>query len=206
MTTAETAPGASPSRAANGSCRSPAGATAHELILTPVSGADIAELYALHADPALFRHDSTEPLTELEQMRRVLASWMTHREQHGFGHVTVRAADDPDGSVLGVCGASRMRLTGRDVISLYYRFSTKAQGRGVARTAVRALLADLRTLLGDEEDIVVATDPDNQPSIRLAESLGLRRTGGVHPTRKAELIVLAGSLADIGVEHGSEAT
>lgn len=68
------------------------------LRLSPVVGDDLEELFALHSDPRAFAEDTTAPLTQLTQMRQVLALWRSAWEQDGRGYLTVRAraVDGPD--------------------------------------------------------------------------------------------------------------
>lgn len=143
------------------------------LRLAPVTEADEAELFALHADPRAFVGDSTEPLTDPAQMRWVLAQWRESWERHGAGHLTVRAREGADLPVglLGVVGlvplardvdrARDARRThgpapgvddgscatttapARTMLSAYWRLSPEVTGRGVATEAMRAVLEAL---------------------------------------------------------------
>ena len=143
------------------------------LRLAPVTEADEAELFALHADPRAFVEDSTEPLTAPAQMRWVLAQWRESWERHGAGHLTVRAREGADLPVglLGVVGlvpltrdvdrATDARRThspapgadddsgattaapARTMLSAYWRLSPEVTGRGVATEAMRAVLEAL---------------------------------------------------------------
>lgn len=63
------------------------------LRLAPVAADDLEELFALHADPAAFRGDTTPPLTDRAQMRWVLGQWRAVWAREGRGYLTVRAAD-----------------------------------------------------------------------------------------------------------------
>ncbi|GAA4520973.1 GNAT family N-acetyltransferase [Brachybacterium paraconglomeratum] len=52
---------------------------------------DLEDLFALHADPRAFAEDSTDPLSDRDQMRWVLTQWIEGWESHGRGYLSVRA-------------------------------------------------------------------------------------------------------------------
>lgn len=152
--------------------------------------ADAGELFALHADPRAFAHDSTRPLRDRAQMQWVLGQWIAQREAQGFGYAAIReragvrsvggpVEGDPvedSAALVGVAGLTRRAAQDapeRTVLSAYYRLRPEAWGRGIAQEAMEALLTELgRALPGAEAQVV--TDADNTPSRRLAERLGFR--------------------------------
>ncbi|MGP9695077.1 GNAT family N-acetyltransferase [Brachybacterium sp. AOP25-B2-12] len=158
------------------------------LELSVLDSSDLDALHALHADPRTFALDSTEPVTSRAAMVAVLESWTAARARQGFGYAGIRArAGEPGGTapasaagpgplppsplLLGVCGLTTLDLDGHEVVSVYYRLHPEAWGRGIAREALAALLAEADLHLAGREAVVV-TDPGNTPSLRLARALG----------------------------------
>ncbi|WP_172805762.1 GNAT family N-acetyltransferase [Brachybacterium sp. P6-10-X1] len=141
------------------------------LRLAPVSSADLAELFDLHADPRAFAEDLTEPLTELAQMRWVLGQWIDSWRRHGTGYLTVRPRATGDGRrpLLGVVGLTP--LTGEQALSAYWRLDPAATGHGLATEAMSAVLA--RPALGARHhEVLAVTAAENLPSRALAARLG----------------------------------
>lgn len=106
------------------------------LVLTPVHGADLADLRAIKADPRVFaimlggvrNHQETA-----EELAEEVAAWGTD----GFGIWTVR--DKENGRFVGITGLER-RPDGRGV-ALRFAVWPEAQGRGLAREAAAAALS-----------------------------------------------------------------
>jgi RimJ/RimL family protein N-acetyltransferase len=104
------------------------------LVLTPVGGADLAELCAIKADPRIFAvmlggvRTPQQTATELAQD---IIAWGAN----GFGMWAVR---DVDGRLVGITGLER-RPDGRGV-ALRFALLPEAQGRGLAREAAGAAL------------------------------------------------------------------
>lgn len=175
----------------------PAGAAAAvlrtpRLLLAPVTSADLEPLFRLHADPAAYALDSTEPLTTRAQMRWVLGQWTAHWQRYGEGYRTVRPNPAHTGStprgrrLFGVVGLSVLEGEDRGSLSAYWRLDPARQGQGIATEAMRAVLAaarlrarEARTAGPDRsaqealpEEIVVVTAARNAPSRALAARLG----------------------------------
>jgi RimJ/RimL family protein N-acetyltransferase len=138
------------------------------LLCHPVP-ADAAEHYALHADPATNLHNPAGPQTDPAESDKVLASWAWQWARSGFGYWTVRLAET--GEVIGF-GGVRQSIADEDGLNLYYRFRTSAWGRGYAQETGRAAIR-LARRQAPGEPIVALIRPENTPSIRVAERLGL---------------------------------
>ena len=103
------------------------------LVLTPVGGADLADLVAIKADPRVFAimlGGVRLPWQTAEELADDIAHWGAN----GFGTWSIREA----GRFLGVTGLER-RPDGRG-IALRFALSPEAQGRGLAREAASAAL------------------------------------------------------------------
>ena len=104
------------------------------LVLTPVGGADLADLRALEADPRVFAvmlGGVRTPERTAEELAEDVVAWGAH----GFGMWALR---DIDGCFVGVTGLER-RPDGRGV-ALRFALWPEAQGRGLAREAASAAL------------------------------------------------------------------
>jgi RimJ/RimL family protein N-acetyltransferase len=103
------------------------------LVLTPVGGADLAELIAMKADPRVFAvmlGGVRLPWQTAEELADDIAHWGAN----GFGTWTIREAN----RLLGITGLER-RPDGRG-IALRFALRPEAQGRGLAREAASTAL------------------------------------------------------------------
>jgi len=105
------------------------------LVLTPVSGADLADLQAIKADPRVFAVMQGGVRTHAqvaEDLARDVGAW----GQHGFGMWAIREAVNQ--RFVGVTGLQH-RSDQRGV-ALRFALWPEAQGRGLAREAAWAAL------------------------------------------------------------------
>ena len=103
------------------------------LVLTPVGGADLPDLRAIKADPAVFAvmlGGVRDPTQTAEDLAHNVIAW----GQHGFGIWAIREA----GRFVGITGLEH-RTDGRGV-ALRFALWPEAQGRGLAREAAFAAL------------------------------------------------------------------
>jgi RimJ/RimL family protein N-acetyltransferase len=103
------------------------------LVLTPVGGADLADLRAIQADPrqfAIMLGGVRSPQQTAEELAEDVVAWGAN----GYGMWTIREC----GRFLGVTGLER-RPDGRG-IALRFALWPEAQGRGLARQAAGAAL------------------------------------------------------------------
>jgi RimJ/RimL family protein N-acetyltransferase len=103
------------------------------LVLTPVGGADLADLRAIKADPRVFAimlGGVRSPQRTAEELADDVADWGAN----GFGTWAVRES----GRFLGITGLAR-RPDGRG-IALRFALWPEVQGRGLAREAAAAAL------------------------------------------------------------------
>lgn len=139
------------------------------LVLEPVDMADLDDLYALHADPAVWTHlpsgRHTSPQRTAEEITAFMADW----ERDGIGYWTARLPQT--GQLAGIGG---VRLKQGRVFNLYYRFSPAFQGRGYAGETARAALAAAGRA-APQIPVMAYLLEHNTGSARVAERLGLRR-------------------------------
>ena len=107
-----------------------------------------------------------------------------HWRERGLGSWVV--LDD-----RGLAGAVEVRPTPVDgELELGWALAPDRRGRGLATEAIRAVVADATARVG-AGSFVAYVEPDNDPSLRLAERLGFRRRGsGVHLGEPAEILEL----------------
>ncbi|WP_293765904.1 GNAT family N-acetyltransferase [uncultured Aquitalea sp.] len=79
-----------------------------------------------------------------------------------------------DGLVVGACGFKGPPRAG--VVEIGYAVEPAHQGQGLAKAAVRALLAEARGS-AEAPDVCAAISPDNAASLKVAQALGFRFTG-----------------------------
>ena len=103
------------------------------LVLTPVGGADLADLRAIKADPRVFAI-MLGGVRSAQQTAEDLADDVADWGANGFGNWAVRES----GRFLGITGLAR-RPDGRG-IALRFALWPEAQGRGLAREAAAAAL------------------------------------------------------------------
>jgi len=134
---------------------------------------DGAFLVRLMNDPDWLRHigdrnvhDEAAAAAYVEQ--RMLPSF----REHGFGMYVVEAL--ATGEAVGICGlVKRPALADVD---LGFAFLPEQRGRGHAVEAGTAVLADARARLGVTRVLAITT-PENAPSARVLERLGLTPAG-----------------------------
>jgi RimJ/RimL family protein N-acetyltransferase len=138
------------------------------LLCRPVP-ADAEAYFALASDPAAHPYNPGEPLTEPEATTRV-ADWIEDWQVHGLGYWTVR--DPETGETIGFGGVTPSAEDGS--LNLWYHFQPSVWGRGYATELGRKALA-----LAGGRPVVALIRPQNTPSIKVVERLGLRRDGEV---------------------------
>jgi RimJ/RimL family protein N-acetyltransferase len=131
---------------------------------------DLGPLYALHADPAVWRHLPSGRHTSPEKTEAFIRQQEQAWEADGLGYWTARTArvgrDDGPGQLVGVGGCARRHDA---VWNLYYRLTATAWGHGYAREIAEAGRA-AATGLNPELPVVAYLLEHNTASRRTAES------------------------------------
>jgi RimJ/RimL family protein N-acetyltransferase len=152
------------------------------LVLYRPSPADIAAIYAIHADPVLNRFSLRGPMRDETQAVDTLTHWHAEWEDQGWGHWSIATRAEPD-RIIGFGGLStRPRFGGAELVeslrqqhaaNLYFRFSQDSWGKGYANEMAQQALqlafgaANLRRVIG-------ITSESNTSSRRALERLRLR--------------------------------
>lgn len=148
------------------------------LLLRRLRADDLDSFAAMNADAAVMRYFRS-PLTRDESaafMQRI----DTHFDTHGFGFWAVEEISS--GNLVGLTGLARVmfdapfandaRASGAPCVEIGWRFVAGVWGRGYAPEAARAALAAGFGRFGLDE-IVAFTVPDNAPSRRVMQKLGM---------------------------------
>ncbi|HYC81493.1 MAG TPA: GNAT family N-acetyltransferase [Solirubrobacterales bacterium] len=127
--------------------------------------ADLDALVALYADPEVVRFVGRY---DRAQLREWLAENRKEVETRGHGRIAI--VSRPDGEFLGRTGLKRRAQF--DEVEVDWSLAPAARGRGIATEAARAVLEwGFESL--DVAYVTAMIDPENQPSIAVAERLGM---------------------------------
>jgi RimJ/RimL family protein N-acetyltransferase len=80
--------------------------------------------------------------------------------------------EDTNGEFLGDCGLTWQTLDGQEDLEIGYHIVPARQGQGLATEGARAC-RDFARARGVER-LIAITDPENRPSQRVAEKIGMR--------------------------------
>ena len=135
---------------------------------------DAEPLQRLYGDPEAMRYVGADGSTRtLEQTVAGIGRLIDHQQSHGFSLWAV--ADRDGGEVIGVAGLVLVELVGPEV-EVVYELVRDAWGRGIATEVGRACLDVAFGPLGLER-VVALSYPENAPSVRVAEKIGMRDDG-----------------------------
>lgn len=137
----------------------------------PDPSGDLEELFVIFSDPDGWWYDPAGRHTERERTRDWLIRAAARFATDGLSYWTVRRRDT--GGVIGVGGAQRQRTR---AWNLNYRLATSQQGKGFA-TEVGRLAYAAASALDSTVPFIAWIDPDNSPSRKVAERLGLTNYG-----------------------------
>lgn len=130
---------------------------------------DLDDMAALLGDPEVMRH-YPRPMTRDEALRWIDGNRAGYRE-HGYGLWLIRARDT--GEFVGNCGLTWQPVEGTMFLEVGYLVRADLQGRGYATEAATACRDYARDVVGADR-LIAIINPDNTPSQRVAEKLGLR--------------------------------
>jgi RimJ/RimL family protein N-acetyltransferase len=127
---------------------------------------DLNAMAALLGDPRVMTH-YPRPKTREEAQRWI--NWnKTNYREHGFG---LWILETHDGQFVGDCGLTMQQVGGHQEIEVGYHVCFECQNQGFATeaaTAARRFAAEHGV-----ERLVAIIDPENVPSQRVAEKIGL---------------------------------
>ena len=146
--------------------------TTERLRLTRPEATDSAGVFAILGDPRTVEHNPSDRLEDRAAAADLVARWVRHWEEHGFGYWCVRESGSD--RIIGYAGVKRMLMQGRPVLNLVYRFAPDVWGRGFATEAASAVVSTALVEM-PEETIVARVRPDNRSSQHVALKGGLHR-------------------------------
>ncbi|GGL26516.1 GNAT family N-acetyltransferase [Phycicoccus endophyticus] len=147
------------------------------LTLRPPTPADESLWVRLHRDPGLYGHSPHSMAATDDAAAAAFAAVLDHWREHGVGYHVVEEAGS--GEAFGFGGLRTRPATG--VLNLYYRLAASHHGRGLAREAARAWVADALEWRPDLP-VEAVVRPVNVASVHTAQAAGLERAGTTrHP-------------------------
>lgn len=155
----------------------PAAMVTRRLLLRPPRPGDLDTLTALHADPAVNRFCAAATPHGREATAAQLQAWIDHWQARGFGHWAIAEREKPE-QLIGFGGLMHRSVAGHAGLYLYYRITPQAWGRGLA--SEMALYAFEQAFEQRQEAAVVAAVlPNNAPTRKTLDGLGLRLKGAL---------------------------
>jgi RimJ/RimL family protein N-acetyltransferase len=140
------------------------------LILRPMTEKDADFILELLNDPSFIRYIGDRKVRTLDGAKAYITNGpVASYSQNGFGLYLVEQKES--GESMGMCGLIR-RNTLKDV-DIGYAFLPKFWSRGYALEAAREMKRYAQEELGLKR-LVAVVDPENPPSIRLLEKLGMK--------------------------------
>lgn len=140
------------------------------LLLRPFTMRDLDDLHrVIYSDPQVTTYLPGGEPWPLCETRSLLAWWVAHWEDKGFGPWAV--TDQTNGAFLGDCGLMYLPSAGHTV-ELLYALGRESWGKGYASEAARATLRYGFEQAGLKQITAVAV-PENAGSRRVMEKLGM---------------------------------
>ena len=138
------------------------------LILRTMREDDAEAFLDIFSDPIAMRYFGV--IFDLPRMNQWVRSNLKHEKQHGFSLLTVILKDNNE--VIGDCGLETDEIDGQTVVGIGFDFRRQYWGKGYATEAALAVLDYGFTQFGFDS-ISGWIDPENSPSQRVAERIGM---------------------------------
>lgn len=142
------------------------------LVIRTFEPEDAEPWLAMVSDPEVRRYLPPSPLPTPESFQRAIER--RHALEHERGYAMWAVDAKYTGTFVGQCGVQPIADTSE--IELAYHFSPACWGKGYATEAATAVLAHALGPVGLERVIAVAI-PENVPSWRVLEKIGMRYEG-----------------------------
>lgn len=146
------------------------------LILRGHRKEDLAASVKMWADPIVVKHIGGKPFNEQQSWARIL-TYVGHWAVQGFGYWAVE--EKSTGTFIGEMGFADfkrdMSPSIKDLPELGWALIPSVHGKGYATEALQAVLVWGGANL-EAAKIVCIIDPENTPSIRVAEKIGFTQT------------------------------
>jgi RimJ/RimL family protein N-acetyltransferase len=129
---------------------------------------DLDDMAALLGDPAVMTYYA-RPYTRAEARDWIAWNRRLYRDHgHGMWIVTLRDT----GEFVGDCGLTPQTIDGVTDVEVGYHVRAELQGRGLATEAAAACRDHARDVVRTDR-LIAIIHPDNRPSRRVAEKIGL---------------------------------
>lgn len=138
------------------------------LILRNMSEDDAKPLFDIFSDPIAMRYFGV--IFDMPRMEEWVKSNLEHESEHGFSLLSVILKEN--GEVIGDCGLETDEIDGQTLVGIGFDFRRSYWGKGYATEAALAVLGyGFRRF--DFDSISGWIDPENEPSRRVAERIGM---------------------------------
>ena len=138
------------------------------LLLRKMKEEDAEALLDIFSDPIAMRYFGV--IFDRPRMDKWVRDNLEHEKQHGFSLLSVILKDN--GEVIGDCGLETDKIDGQTMVGLGFDFRRLYWGKGYATEAARAVLKYGFTHF-EFDRISGWIDPENAPSQRVAERIGM---------------------------------
>lgn len=157
------------------------------LVLLELGTGDADLMFNLLNDTDFLRNIGDRGVRNLEQAGEYIQTGpVAMYRQHGFGLYKVQLGD---GTPIGTCGL--IKRDGLDDVDIGFAFLPQYRGKGYALEASQAIMRHGHKSLGLAR-IVAITRPDNTPSVKLLERIGLKAEKRITmPGETEELLLMA---------------
>lgn len=130
---------------------------------------DLDELYEICGDHEIMRHVGDGSPLSREQTQNWIQKSQENYRKYGFGCLAVISKED--NRLGGYCGLVNPTIDGE--AEIIYAFKKQYWGRGFASEAGKAML-DFGFKQCRLKRVVATIAPENRPSIRIVEKLGMK--------------------------------
>lgn len=131
------------------------------------------KLFEIHQNPENQKFNPNGPVKTLEEFEPQLLEWIKHYEQHGFGYYVL--INKENYQPFGICGLQYKTIKDQTYLNIYYRIEASETKQGFVKEAAKKVIEHVLKLTKNQYKIVALTKKENRPSIKTAESLGLKR-------------------------------
>jgi len=138
------------------------------LILQKMREDDAEPLFDIFSDPIAMRYFGI--VFDRSRMDKWVQDNLEHEREHGFSLLSVILKDN--GEVIGDCGLETDEIDGKLIVGIGFDFRRSYWGHGYATEAAIAVLEYGFTKY-DFDSIYGWIDPENVPSKRVAERIGM---------------------------------
>jgi len=147
-------------------------AETERLKIRQFSHKDFSSLFAIMKKPEVMY--AWEAGFNKGETRKWLNRQLMRYDKDGYGYFAVTRKDS--GRLIGQAGLMKSEVNGENVVEIGYIFDNTAWGHGYATEAARACV-DLAFGEIGLEKLYATIRPENTSSVKVAEKLGMRKTG-----------------------------